>query len=263
MRGAVAALLTKQFIQYDPSYQTSTSQVLVESLADVPELRILDGAVRSGDVPLDAGGTQALAMIHSVGAGEKKVVAYRMKGAGIATRRSRGITLIPRDGLYGPVEGDVLFYEPKFDLITCGDFAYFTAVTLIQTKLRADHKARDLSRSTFRSVTAKLRIEGIEALEAAVVDDPNLRNKMAQIARLIASEPDYPQKLKMGNLIRFIEANSQFGIDLGTVRGKKALLFDPSPQRRHQIPRLLADDYLFSFLTNRSYEAGSKLRLQD
>jgi hypothetical protein len=121
---AASALTGKQFLDYDPSYQTSGSQVLVERLSEIPELAALDEAVRLGDVPYDAGGRGVVAMVHAVGTGANKVVAYRLKGPGIATRRARGITLIPRDGVHGPIGDDVLFYEPGFDLVTCGELRF-------------------------------------------------------------------------------------------------------------------------------------------
>ena len=58
-----------------------------------------------------------------------------------------------------------------------------------------------------------------------------------------------------------LQVYPDYNIPLTTVDGTKALLFDPSPQHRHQIPRLLADDYLHSYLTDRTYEAGSKQRV--
>lgn len=261
--GAANALSQKQFLDYDPSYQTSSSQVLVESLSEIPELAAVDAEVRRADVPNDAGGTQAVAMVHAVGAPPNQIVAYRLKGPGIATRRPRGVTLIPRDGVYRPIHGEVLYYEPRFDVFTCAGFAYFTTVTLIQTKLHADEKARQLARETLATVTAKVKIDGFAGLENAVMDDPAMRAKMAYVARLVQSDPDYARNLTTRKLIKFVEENPDYNIPLSTMNGAKVLRFDPSPQHRHQIPRLLADDYLHSFLTDRSYEAGSKQRVQN
>ncbi len=259
---AVNGLTLKQFLSYDPSYQTSTSQVLVEDLEEIPELAAVDAEVRAGDVTYDAGGPPVVAMAHAIGTGANQVVAYRLKGPGIATRRTRGIPLIPRDGIYRPIEGDLLYYEPRFDAFTCSGFAYFTTVTLIQTKLHADDKARQLATDTLSTVTAKVRIEGFADLEQAVMDDPSMRAKMAYVARLLQSDPEYAKKLTTNNLISFVETYPDYGIPVSKVNGKKALLFDPSPQHRHQIPRLLADDYLHSYLTDRNYEAGSKQRVK-
>lgn len=255
-------LTRKQIIDYDPSYQTSSSQVLVERLSDIPELSNVDVAIRRGDTPNDMGGGAVVAMAHAVGAGVDRIVVYRLKGAGIATRRSRGITLIPRDGVYRPIEGDVLFYEPRFDALTCGEYAYFTTVTLIQTKLQAPNKARHLARETLKAVTVKIRIEGYSELEQAVMDDPSMRAKMAYIARLLRSDPDYAKNLTTKNLVKFVRSYPDYDIPITKVGGKRALQFDASPQHRHQIPRLLADDYLHSYLTDRNYEAGSKQRVR-
>lgn len=259
---AVDALTKKQFLDYDPSYQTSSSQVLVEKLTEIPELAAVDEEVRLGDVDLDAGGDQVVALAHAVGADEHQIVAYRLKGPGIATRRAKGITLIPRNGIYRPVEGDVLYYEPRFDTFTCGEYVYFTTVSLIQTKLQADNKARELAKKTLAKVTAQLVIDGFEDLEKAVMDDPSLRAKMAAVARLFDSDPDYAKNLTTAKLVKFVVRNPDYNIPISTLNGKKVLRFDPSPQHRHQIPRLLADDYLHSYLTDRNYEAGSKQRVK-
>ncbi|WP_404348435.1 DUF4868 domain-containing protein [Phycicoccus jejuensis] len=258
----VEALTKKQFLNYDPSYQTSTSQVLVENLDQIPELAAVDAEIRRGDVAYTAGGPAVVAMAHAVGQGGGQVVAYRLKGSGIATRRSRGFTLIPRDGVYRPVGGDVLFYEPRFDAYTCAGYVYFTTVTLIQTKLQADEKARKLAKDTLVAVTSKVTIDGFAELEKAVMDDPSMRAKMASVARLIQTDPDYAKNLTTKKLVKFVETYPDYDIMLTTLKGKKVLAFDPSPQHRHQIPRLLADDYLHSYLTDRNYEAGSKQRLQ-
>ncbi|OBK92762.1 hypothetical protein A5645_22400 [Mycobacterium asiaticum] len=256
------SLSQKQFLDYDPSYQTNSSQVLVENVSEIPELAAVDTEIRRGDVPNDGGGIQAVAMAHALGVGPNQLVAYRLKGAGIATRRTRGIPLIPRDGIYRPIDAEVLYYEPRFDVFTCTGFAYFSSVTLIQTKLHAADKARQLARETLAAVTANVRIDGFTALENAVMEDPSMRAKMAYVARLVQTDPEYAENLTTQKLVEFVESHPDYAIPVSTMDGAKVLLFDPTPQRRHQIPRLLADDYLHSYLTDRSYEAGSKQRLK-
>lgn len=259
---AATSLSQKQFLNYDPSYQTSSSQVLVEDVGEIPELARVDAETRRGDVPYDAGSAPAVAMAHAVGAAPHQVVAYRLKGPGIATRRARGITLIPRNGIYRPIEGEVLYYEPRFDVVTCAGFAYFTTVTVVQTKLHAVAKARQLARETLASATAEVRIDGFAGLETAVMDDPSMRAKMAHHARILQSDPEYAKNLTTNKLVKFVKDNPEYNIPVSTIDGKKALRFDPSPQRRYQIPHLLTDDYLHSYLTDRNYEAGSKQRVE-
>ena len=248
----------KQFLAYDPSYQTSSSQVLVEALPEIPELAAVDALIRQGDVPNDDGSDPVVAMAHSIGTGGNRIVAYRLKGAGIATRRARGIPLVPHEGVYRPLTGEILYYEPRFEALTTPGFAYFNTVTLLQTKLHAPDKARQLAKDTLKSVTVRIRIEGYTELEAAVMDDPSMRAKMAHVARLVSDDPDYADHLTTEKLVAFVEKYPAYNIATSTVEGKKCLKFDASPQHRHQIPRLLADDYLHSYLTDRNYEAGSK-----
>lgn len=255
---AAETMTRKQFLGYDPSYQTSTAQVLVEALTEIPELAAVDALIRQGDVPDDDGVEPVVAMAHSIGAGDDRIVAYRLKGAGIATRRVRGIPLVPRDGVYRPLPGEILYYEPRFEALTVPGFVFFSTVTLVQTKLHAPDKARQLARDTLKSVTKRVRIDGYAELEAAVMDDPSMRAKMAHVARLISGDPEYAKHLTTKKLVAFVGEHPEYDIATSKLDGKKRLKFDSSPQHRHKIPRLLADDYLHSYLTDRSYEAGSK-----
>ncbi|GAB96691.1 hypothetical protein BJY21_002718 [Kineosphaera limosa] len=266
VRGGAGALADKQLLPYDPAYQTNSSQVLVEELAGVPELAAVDARLRGGDLPPDPVGDgpesdPVLAMVHVVGDGATRLAAYRFKGPGIAVRQ-RGIALLPRAGVYRRVRDDLLFYDDRFDAYTLGESVYFTTVSLIQTKLAADDKARRLARQTLREVTRDVRIDGYELLAQAVADDPTLRAKMASVARMVRDDPEYAAKLTTQALVDFVQAHPQYDIPVATVDGREVLRFDPAPRHRHQIPRLLADDYLHSLLTDRSYEAGSKSRVR-
>lgn len=255
---ATETMARKQFLVYDPSYQTNSSQVLVEALTAIPELAAVDALIRHDDVPYDNGTESVVAMSHSIGTGNNRIVAYRLKGAGIATRRVRGIPLVPHDGVYRPLNGEILYYEPRFDALTISGFVFFNTVTLIQTKLHAPDKARQLARTTLKSVTKSIRIDGYNELEEAVINDLSMRAKMAYLARLLDNDPEYAKNLTMAKLVKFVETYPEYDIATSVSQGEKRLKFDSSPQHRHKIPRLLADDYLHSYLTNRSYESGSK-----
>ena len=144
------------------------------------------------------------------------------------------------------------------DIKYFGNPVFFSTVTLVQNKLHAPDKARALAKDTLKSVTASIRIDGYDELESAVMDDPSMRAKMAQVARLIDEDPHYVEYLTTEKLVTFVETHPTYEIATCIVDGKKSLQFNSSPQHRHKIPRLLADDYLHSQLTDRSYEAGSK-----
>jgi hypothetical protein len=260
--GQVCRLADRELLAYDPSYQTNASQALVEPLDAVPELHRIDASVRGGDLADDDGHGRLLAMAHAVGHGERRIVAYRLKGQGLAARPRRGLSiLVPRGNLYEPLEDRILYYEPRFDAYTCGGFVFFTAVSVIQRQLHAEGKARELARATLREATARIRISGLAGLEEAVVEDPTLRAKMAAVARVVERDPGYAALLTTERLVEFANANPDFQIEVDTRDGQPALVFDPSPQHRHRIPKLLADDYLSSTLSGHLYEAGSKSRV--
>lgn len=253
--------LNKEFLEYDPSYQTSSAQVLVEGLSSIPALERVDDIIRQGDVDHDSDNGAFLAMAHSVGSGDNKVIAYRMRGQGIATRRRRGLTLIPHDGVYSNVSGDVLFYEPKFDAISCRGTVILSSAHLVQTKLQAPEKAQKLARATLQTALSNVEVMGKTELEDAVAGDPTMRAKMAAIARILEADPTYVQHLTTENLVGFAETHPEYALAVVEVDGRKRLQFDNSAQHRYKIPKLLADDFLHSNLTSQNYEAGSKHRV--
>lgn len=178
-------------------------------------------------------------------------------------QRRRGLALLPRDGVYGRVEGELLIHEPGADLVTLDGYALFSSVGLMQTSLHAETKARRRATQTFDHITASVAIDGGEELRRAVADDPAMRAKLLSISRTLEADPQLAGHLRTEELVAFAERNPAYGIALGEVDGRRALRFDPSPQHRHRILRLLADDYLRSGLTGRRYEAGSKARAGD
>ena len=84
--------------------------------------------------------------------------------------------------------------------------------------------------------------------------------KMASVRRSIESDPDYARAMTMDRLIAYIEQHPHVDIDVVGSGSSRELVFDPRPARRFQILKLLDDDFLHSVLTERDYEAGSKVR---
>lgn len=262
------ALASRELLAYDPSYQSHPGQALVDELDQVPELARLHEQVLGGAAAADAasdGSARILAMVHRAyvdrGTG---IVAYRLKGQGIAARRPRGIlAFLPRDGVYEAVASEILYYEPKFDAIVFGSHVLVTAPSTLSRSLGSNERAQALAKRTFASATAKLTIEGVEALAEAVTNDPNMLAKMAQLARTLEAEPEYAKALTMRNVLAFLDANPHVAVATTGSGSKRRLVFESGPQTRWAIVKLLADDFLESRLTKRTYEAGSKALLDD
>lgn len=258
------SLLARQWLAYDPSYQLASNQALVDELTEVPELARVHAELDGGGAPLDSGGGEAVvAMIHRVWATPAAAItAYRLKGQGIATRRPRGIRLlVPRDGIFERIDSEVLYYEPSFDALVFGEHVFVTAITTLQRSLGSSERARRMATETFARATTALAIEGADALAEAVATDPAMVAKMAQLSRILDSDPEYAALLTTERVLEFLDRNPHIPIaTTGTGKARK-LLFEPSPQKRYLIVKALADDYLRSELSQRSYEVGSKVRL--
>lgn len=85
--------------------------------------------------------------------------------------------------------------------------------------------------------------------------------KMASIGRILDSDPQYEEIITTENLLKFIDSRPETGVETTDTNGQRELVFNPSPQHRFAILKLIADDFLESRLSGRNYEAGSKQRL--
>ncbi len=259
------SVLDREWLAYDPSYSLSPGQAFADDLAEVPELERLQQVVTGGRARADGGGGPIVAMAHEVFAEpSRSIVAYRLKGPGIATRRPRGIrVLLLKDGTLETIDEEIVTYEPRFDALAIGDSVLVTATTTLTRVLGSTTRLQRLARETFARATRELRIEGGEALAEAVATDPTMSAKMAQLARILDDDPDYASLLTTSNLVDFLDRNPAVRIATTGTGSARRLVFESSPRTRYAIVKLMADDYLRSDLTQRSYEAGSKAPLSD
>lgn len=265
VRSHAESLVFKEWLAYDPSYSLSGGQAFVDSLDEVPELRRLHRIVSSEYREDGLGQGPVVALSHRLSIdGGPAVTAYRMKGPGIATRTRRDVHAFRAvKGRFVEVEQDLLTYEPRFDALVVGDRVLVTATTTLPRVLGSTARLRDLARQTFLTATKKVDIEGADALVEAVQSDPTMASKMAQLARNLENDPDYAKLLTTENLLDFLDRNPAVQIATTGEGTQRRLVFEPSPRTRYAIVKLLADDYLWSDLSKRSYEAGSKAQLDE
>lgn len=275
------AILAKQWLAYDPSYQLASNQALVDELGEVPELGRLHWAlqaapldstppsstlpVSTGDDSLNPLHSRVVATVHRVWKDSTLgLTAYRLKGPGIATRRPRGIRiLVPRAGIFERIDTEVVYYEPGFDALVFGDHVFVTSITTLQRSLGSTQRARAMATRTLARATSKLAIEGADELAAAVATDPAMVAKMAQLSRILDDEPEYAALLTTDRILAFLDRNPHVPIATMGTGSERRLLFEASPQKRYLIVKALADDYLRSELSQRTYEVGSKVQLPD
>jgi hypothetical protein len=258
-------VVDREFIPYDPAYQLASNQVLIDDVSSIDAVSKIETAMASDDIKTDTGHDQTpvLAMVHRLESiGAEAITAYRLKGAGIATRRAKGLlAMLPNGGVFSEVRDEILFYEPHFDALVCDTFLLVSSTTTLSRNLESPDRARATAKAVFAKATANIAISGGEQLLVAVQSDPAMIAKMMSISRLLDADPSYADLLTTKKLVDFLSKNPQIEIEIeGTGRNAK-LVFDPTPQKRYRIVKTLADDYLNSALSGRDYEAGSKQQL--
>lgn len=174
--------------------------------------------------------------------------------------RRRLLPLHLQDGQYSRLDpADVLLFDLDFDFVVTEQTAIFDLKATFERVFGFFEELRANSVKTFNRVTKDLRIKGIKELRAACTTEVTMMNKMSSIARSL-EEPDYAAAMTMDKLVAFVHANPALGVEVVGKGAKAELVFDNSPQKRFKLLNLLDDDFLHSALTDREYEAASKVR---
>lgn len=186
---------------------------------------------------------------------------YRVSETLLQIRKRKVLGLIFRNGRYDRLEpGDVLLMRSEFDVIVVDGVAFFFTKTRFEQAFGFLRELQQASGETFDSVTTHLRIKGIEALREACTSQPQMMAKMASIRRSMDDDPAYARAMTMTKLTKFVREHPHLGIEVEGSGNAIQLVFNPAPAARFKILNLLDDDYLRSILTERDYEAGSKIR---
>ena len=184
---------------------------------------------------------------------------YRVADTMLQLKKSKALALVASDGVYSKLEpASVLLLQPDFDVVVVGGYAFFAKKPTFERAFGFLEELKKESLNTFKAVTKRLKIKGIEELEAACIKQPQMMAKMSSIKRSMDDDSSYAKSMTMKKLLKYIAGHPHVDIEVAEENGDKLLVFDPSPRRRFQIPKLLDDDFLHSVLTERDYEAGSK-----
>jgi hypothetical protein len=186
---------------------------------------------------------------------------YRVADTLLQFTKNKVFSLVRRGGQYDRLQpADVLLMRSEFDVVVVGGHAFFFLKPTFERAFGFLDELRKTSAATFDRVTSGLRITGIDELRAACTTQPQMMAKMASISRSMNEDPDYARAMTMSKLLEYIESNPALNIRIEGTGKNRSLVFDPAPATRFQIVKLLDDDYLRSVLTQRDYEAGSKVR---
>ena len=189
------------------------------------------------------------------------VTFYRVRETLLQLTERKSLNLILRRGHYERLApGDVLIMSGIFDAVVIAGVAFFFAKQRFEQAFGFTAELARSSGETFDLVTTNLRIKGIEQLRQACTTQPAMMAKMASIRRSIDAEPAYAAAMTMPRLTAFVRERPNLGIEIEGTGADEQLVYNPARETRWKLLNLLDDDFLRSHLTERDYEAGSKIR---
>jgi hypothetical protein len=264
VRGAAKAYSNCELIGYAPAGLTAGRERMWIPVADVPMLKaIADSTVDPANIrlyspsksPLDE---LRLAAMRVQVAPTTAIFIQSLTDNQILAQSTRIGMMVKRGVIDLPPKGDILLFSRTVDAVIVGTIAFFKDRPAFQRIFGYLEAMKAQAATTFQSVTATLRIEGLDVMTGVVTDSPAMLGKMASIQRKIERYPQYREALTMPKLVAFIAAHPECGVDVKGEGDDAHLVFVNDAQHRFKILKLLDDDYLRSQLTELDYEANSK-----
>lgn len=252
-------------LAYEPAVLIPPQHWMHVSEAEAATLATVESTVHTQDVKPFNGNADYASKVRMVAAhftteSHQSVTFYRVADSMLQLKKARVVGLVRQGDVYGRLEpADVLLLRNNFDVIVIDGFAFFAKKPTFERAFGFVEKLQRESQATFRAVTTRLRIQGLAELEKACTSQPQMMAKMASIKRSMDADSAYAEAMTMDRLIAYIEGHPHVHVEVVGSGADRQLVFDPKPARRFQILKLLDDDFLHSMLTERDYEAGSKV----
>ena len=170
--------------------------------------------------------------------------------------RKAGFAALLSHGHYNKVDTKIFLFDRKVDCFSWGGYLFIYNVTAFQRIFKYFEELRAKADETVTAILTQIPISNEEAFRVAGTGQMQIMSKLAQIA----TKP-YLGQVTMRDIRRTI---TEFQLEVQIVRedGQEKILFDPSPDRRWLILKLLDDDFLGSIMTNQKYSVNSKSALR-
>lgn len=257
-------LADSALVPYGPAILIPPQHWMHVAQTDAATLDEIEVLVREGDLlpfGTDHGAKLKMLAARFTTTDQQVVTFYRVADSMLQLQPAKVLGLIKSGHLYGRLEpADVLLLRTDFDVLVIDGYAFFRKKATFEQAFGFLDKLKAESLSTFSAVTSKLKIQGMDALQAACTSQPQMMAKMSSIKRSMDGDSAYAEAMTMPRLIKYIEDHPHVDVDIVGSGDDRQLVFDPVPKRRFQILKLLDDDFLHSVLTARDYEAGSKIQ---
>lgn len=164
--------------------------------------------------------------------------------------RSRMFAIWFNQGQYDKVTQPVFLFDQYIDCVSRGTTMFIFKKDNFQEIFRFFEMVRKVAKETLVSIRARVPIENFDAFardcEGHLVKLVKLKN--------IAAKP-YWDRITISNIKKVIEKNN-LPVKIVQTDGKEMLQYDPTD--KWTLLKLLDDDYLWSLMTEQSYEVNAK-----
>ena len=157
-------------------------------------------------------------------------------------------------GSYNRVQEKVFLFDRETDCVFWDGFLFINSVTNFRKIFDYFEQLRLNASSCADAIINRIPIDNAEEFKSHVVGQFQMMSKLATISRR-----PYISSVTIDDLKRTIDHFKLPLTTTGTGANEK-LVFDPHPQRRWLILKLLDDDFLGSVMTTEKYSVSSKSR---
>ncbi len=164
--------------------------------------------------------------------------------------RSRSFAMIFNNGVYDRVTNPMFLFDHNIDCVSSEGMLFLFKKEHFHEMFRFFEMTRKVASETLETIRAAVPIHNFEAF---VRDCEANMSKQVKLNH-IASKP-YLARLTLDNLKKVIAKNN-LAVPIITIDGKEMIVYDQSD--KWVLLKLLDDDYLWSLMTEQSYEVSGK-----
>jgi hypothetical protein len=248
-----------QLLPYDPSYKpdpheamyieldsNSSVKNLIDSMLNITSLDLMT------DDPDYCKCISFYGIIHKVNGHD--LLLLRSMSPQNVLKRSRKIGIFFQDGVYDLLEREVLLLDREIDCFAFNGYMYILNVSGFHRLSRYHEEVITAASDVINYAALRIPILNLDVLKDVGTRDYRMAAKLASI-----KNKPYISMLTFDKVRQVIQQhNLPIAIEIAT-DGSEKLVFDPDPQKRFLILKVLDDDYLHSNMTEQNYAVNSKV----
>lgn len=261
-KNAVPSPTDVQLLDYNASYKPDLGEVMHFSFSkDATVKAIVDDLTAFSNIPLlkKTANDQALDNLrfYSIVFGPKngRVVLLRAVSERIEISKGHKLAALLTAGTFSKLTEKVFLFDKRVDCLAVGEFLFVFNKSGFERLFQYYEQLKAHAAQAVKEVTKYIQVKNIEEFTEACTTQVRFMDKMASI-----SQQPYLPSITITDIKKVI---TEFSLSIPIVldNGVEKIVFEPAPEKRWQILKLLDDDYLGSVMTKEKYAANSKVRV--